>query len=81
MKQSENPTTATSRETERILKLKQTFTHSNNWNKVQLYDFPVPSLPVLPTDLPLPLSLPLPSWFYPLPFVHAAPSGVVFIST
>ena len=57
-KQSENPTTATSQETERILKLKQTFIHSNviyNQNKVQSCDLSVPSLLVLPTDLPLPV--------------------------
>ena len=66
-KKSENPTTTTSR-TERIgvLKLKQTFSHFNliyNRNKVQSNNLPVPSLPVLPTDLPLPL----PSQFYPPP--------------
>ena len=66
-KQSENHTTATSRETECILKLKQTFTHSiliYNQNKVQSRDLPIPILQVLPTDLPL--LLPLPSWVYSL---------------
>ena len=76
-KQSENPTTATSWETECIFKLKQTFTHSNliyNRNKFQSRDLPVPSLPVLPTDLPLLL----PSRFYPLPNAMARKMHISF---
>ena len=39
----------------------------NRINEVQSRNLPIPSLLVLPNDLLLPLPLPLPSRFYPLP--------------
>ena len=62
-KQSENPTTATTKHPQTSSKPSPILIWNQN-NKLPSPDLPVPSLPVLPTDLPL--LLPLPFRFYPL---------------